>query len=286
MRIGFFIVWRAFELRQQLVEIVDVPGSVDLGQHDDVELVADSADDLDHVVERPGRIECVDARPQSGRPEIDLLRHLDEAFARGLLGLDRNGVFQIAEHHVDLPHKLRHLGAHLFVDAAARNGSCAPAGPATRAKAPARRRRAGQRTGVEASWRSFHKVALPFRAMQRPRQVGRVRPNVSRQPCSGAAMQPLSGLLVLDFTTLLPGPLATLDAGGSRCRGASRSNSRAARTCGTFRRWSAAKARPSPCSTAARQSLALDLKSEARIAPSSPNSSNVPIFSLSNSVRA
>src|SRR5687767_14525195 len=27
---------------------------------------------------------------------------------------------------------------------------------------------------------------------------------------SGAEMQPLSGLLVLDFTTLLPGPLATL----------------------------------------------------------------------------
>ena len=42
------------ELRQQLVEIVDVPGALDLGQHDDVELVADRADDLDHVVEHPG----------------------------------------------------------------------------------------------------------------------------------------------------------------------------------------------------------------------------------------
>ena len=35
-----------FELGQQLVEIVDVPGPIDLRQHDDVELVADLADDL------------------------------------------------------------------------------------------------------------------------------------------------------------------------------------------------------------------------------------------------
>ena len=62
-----------FELRQQLVEIVDVPGPLDLGQHDDVELVADGADDLDHVVERPGRIERVDARPQPGRAEVGRL---------------------------------------------------------------------------------------------------------------------------------------------------------------------------------------------------------------------
>ena len=103
-----------FELRQQLVEIVDVPRPVDLGQHDDVELVADSADDFDHVVERPGRIERVDAGPQSGRAILHALRHLDEALARGFLGLDRNGVFQVAKHHVDLARELRRLGAQLF----------------------------------------------------------------------------------------------------------------------------------------------------------------------------
>ena len=102
-----------FELRQQLVEIVDVPGPIDLGQHDDVELVADGADDLDDVVERPGRIERVDARPQSGRAVVDALCHLDEALARGFLGLDRNGVLEIAQHHVDLARELRHLGAQL-----------------------------------------------------------------------------------------------------------------------------------------------------------------------------
>ena len=34
------------ELGEQLVEIVDVPRALDLGQHDDVELVADGGDDL------------------------------------------------------------------------------------------------------------------------------------------------------------------------------------------------------------------------------------------------
>ena len=103
-----------FELRQQLVEIVDVPGAFDLGQHDDVELVADRADDLGDVVERPGRIERIDPRPQAGRAEVGGLGHGDEARARRLLGVGRDGVLEIAEHHVDLPDQLRHLGGDLF----------------------------------------------------------------------------------------------------------------------------------------------------------------------------
>ena len=48
-------------------------------------------------------------------PKSVALRHLDEALARGLLGLDRNGVLQVAQHDVDLARELRHLGAHLLV---------------------------------------------------------------------------------------------------------------------------------------------------------------------------
>ena len=102
------------ELRQQLVEIVDVPRALDLGQHHHVELVADRGDDLGDVVERPGRIERVDPRPQPGRAEIGRLGHGDEALARGLLGVGGNGVLEIAEHHVDLPDELRNLGGDLF----------------------------------------------------------------------------------------------------------------------------------------------------------------------------
>ncbi len=47
-------------------------------------------------------------------PKSHASRHGDEAGARRLLGVGRNGVFQIAEHHVDLLDKFRHLGAHLL----------------------------------------------------------------------------------------------------------------------------------------------------------------------------
>jgi hypothetical protein len=58
--------WLRFELGEELVEIVDVPRAFDLGQHDDVELVAGLRDDLGDVVEQPRRVEAVDARPQAG----------------------------------------------------------------------------------------------------------------------------------------------------------------------------------------------------------------------------
>ncbi len=102
------------KLRQKLVEVVDVPGALDLGQHDDVELAADGGDDLDHVVERPGRVERVDAGPQTGRAEVVRLGHRDEARARRLFGIGRDGVFEIAEHDIDLRDQLRHLGAQLL----------------------------------------------------------------------------------------------------------------------------------------------------------------------------
>ncbi len=51
------------KLRQQLIEVVNVPGAIDLGQHDGVELVADGAHYLGDIVQRPWRIECVDTSP-------------------------------------------------------------------------------------------------------------------------------------------------------------------------------------------------------------------------------
>src|SRR5262249_35093101 len=58
---------------------MDVPGSLDLRQHDHVELCADRADDLDHVVEHPRRIERIDPRPQTGCAEIVCLGQRDDA---------------------------------------------------------------------------------------------------------------------------------------------------------------------------------------------------------------
>ena len=112
---GLFDRVLRFQLSEELVEIVDIPGSFDLGQHDHVEPLAHRADDLDHVVEYPRRVECVDARPQAGCAEVIGFCHRDETCPRRLLGIGRDCVLQIAEHYVDLCDQLRHLGAH-FLD--------------------------------------------------------------------------------------------------------------------------------------------------------------------------
>jgi hypothetical protein len=102
------------ELGQQLVEIIDVPGTVDLGQHDDVELVADRGDQFGDVVQHPWRVQRIDARPEPGRAEIGGLGHRNEAIARRLFGIGGDRVLEVAEHHVDLAGKLRHLGGDLL----------------------------------------------------------------------------------------------------------------------------------------------------------------------------
>src|SRR5262249_33447423 len=75
-----------FELGEELVEIVNVPRSVDFRQHDDIELVSHRADDLDDIVERPGRSQRIDARPQPGRAEVVGAGQRDEALSRRYLG--------------------------------------------------------------------------------------------------------------------------------------------------------------------------------------------------------
>ncbi len=102
------------ELGEKLVEIMDVPGAVDLGQHDDVELVADPGDDLQHVIQRPGAVQRIDAGPQRGGAEIGRRRHLDEAAPSGLLGVGRNRIFKIAEQHVHLGRDIGGAGADLL----------------------------------------------------------------------------------------------------------------------------------------------------------------------------
>ena len=54
----------SFELGEQLIEIVNIPRPLDLGQHDDVELAAHRAHDLDNVVQHPRAVQRVDARPK------------------------------------------------------------------------------------------------------------------------------------------------------------------------------------------------------------------------------
>src|SRR5688572_4115998 len=103
------------ELSEELVEIVNVPRPLDLGQHDDVELVTRRGDDLAHVVEHPGAVQAVDARPKPGRAEVGLARHGDEPGTRRFLLIRGDGVLEIAEHDVDLSRDVLDLGAYFLV---------------------------------------------------------------------------------------------------------------------------------------------------------------------------
>ncbi len=103
------------ELGQQAIDVVDVPGALDLRHHDHVELVADLRDERRQVVEHPGRLERVDACPELRRPEVDLLADGDQAGARGLLVVDRDGILEVAEQDVRLLRDIGQLGPHLLV---------------------------------------------------------------------------------------------------------------------------------------------------------------------------
>ena len=83
---------------------MDVPGTLDLGDHDHLELVPDLSHELGDVVEEVGRGELVDTRPQRGFAEVHLTPDLDQTGARGLLLFERDGVLEVAEQDV-------HLGA-------------------------------------------------------------------------------------------------------------------------------------------------------------------------------
>ena len=103
------------ELGEQPVHVVDVPGPLDLRDHDHVELVADLGDELGQVVEHPGALERVDAGPQPRVAEVGLLGDLDQALAGRDLLVDRDGVLEVAEQDVGLLGHVGHLRRHLLV---------------------------------------------------------------------------------------------------------------------------------------------------------------------------
>ena len=89
------------ELGEQAVDVVDVLGPLDLGDHHHVELVADLGDGGDDVVEHPRRVERVDARPELRVGVVPRLADLDEPGAGVLLLRRRDGVLEVGQQHVD-----------------------------------------------------------------------------------------------------------------------------------------------------------------------------------------
>ena len=103
------------ELGEQAVDVVDVPGALDLRHHDHLELLADLAHQLGEVVQNPGALQGVDAGPEGGGAEVVLLGGLDQAGAGGLLAVDRDGVLEVAEQDVGFLRDGARLGDHLLV---------------------------------------------------------------------------------------------------------------------------------------------------------------------------
>ena len=102
-----------FEQRNVLVDEMNVPRPLDLGNHDHIELVADMSNDLFEVVEYPRAVQGVDTHPHRGVTEVVFRQQVDETGTRRVLGFDGNGVLEVAAHHVTLPRGFRRLGANL-----------------------------------------------------------------------------------------------------------------------------------------------------------------------------
>jgi hypothetical protein len=103
------------ELREEPVDVVDVPRALDLRNHDHVEPVADLAHQRDEVVEHPWRVERVHPRPQRRAAEVDLPADPHQSGARGLLAVGRHRVIEVAEQDVGRGRDAGQLGGHLLV---------------------------------------------------------------------------------------------------------------------------------------------------------------------------
>jgi hypothetical protein len=89
-----------FDLRYQHVESVDIGGRADLGNHDEVQLVAGLLHDIDDVAVHVVRVEAVDAQRQRLAAPIDVIEPGDHVLARLFLLVRRHRVLEVEKDDV------------------------------------------------------------------------------------------------------------------------------------------------------------------------------------------
>ena len=103
-----------FQLGQQAVDVMDVPRPLHLGHHHHIQLISDLRNHREKVVQDPGAVQAVDARPEGRVAKIVGQRDFDEAVPGGLLIGRRDGVFEVAEQDIHLGDDLGHFRPHLL----------------------------------------------------------------------------------------------------------------------------------------------------------------------------
>ena len=162
-RIGRLDPGLGLELGEQAVDVVDVLGALDLGDHDHVEPLADLGDRGGEVVERPRRVERVDPGPQLRVVVVPRLADLDQAGARRLLVARRDAVLEVGRAGRRRSGRSSEPWRPSSGSTAAGSGSSATAGTGSPAPAQERRRRAAGRS----LWAVARRVSVGLRRKSR-----------------------------------------------------------------------------------------------------------------------
>ena len=99
------------ELRQQVIDEVQLAGVLDLGHHDAVQPVTGTADDGGDVTQAPARGDAVDADDPGLAGVVVGAQRIDHPVTRVDLLQRGHGVLEIEEHLVG--RECRSLGEHL-----------------------------------------------------------------------------------------------------------------------------------------------------------------------------
>ena len=104
-----------FELGEKPIHVMDVPRPFDFGDDHHLNAVSCLPHEPKHVIQKPGAVETVYARPQRRVAKVNLASDLNQPLSSVDLLVDSDRVFEVAEQDIDFARQLRELGSHLWI---------------------------------------------------------------------------------------------------------------------------------------------------------------------------